>query len=93
MTSGQPAIEPYDPGLLDVGDGNHVYWETCGNPDGNPALMVHGGPGSGCSKRMRRAFDQDRDRGGAARPAGQRAQHPARLRPGRRYGRQHHPST
>jgi pimeloyl-ACP methyl ester carboxylesterase len=40
-----PPIEPYDQGLLDVGDGNLVYWETCGNPDGKPAVMVHGGPG------------------------------------------------
>ena len=40
--------------MLDVGDGNLVYWETCGNPDGKPALVVHGGPGSGCSAGMRR---------------------------------------
>jgi proline iminopeptidase len=30
-----PPIEPYAQGLLEVGDGNHVYWEICGNPDGN----------------------------------------------------------
>ncbi|GLZ28478.1 proline iminopeptidase [Lentzea sp. NBRC 105346] len=45
-----------DHGLLDVGDGNHVYWETCGAPDGKPALFVHGGPGSGCSPRSRNVF-------------------------------------
>ncbi len=39
-----PPIEPYDQGMLDVGDGNRVYWEVCGNPDGKPALVVHGGP-------------------------------------------------
>jgi proline iminopeptidase len=33
--------------MLDVGDGNRVYWEVWGNPDGKPALIVHGGPGSG----------------------------------------------
>lgn len=44
-----PEIEPYDHGMLDVGDGNHVYWETCGNPRGKPAVVLHGGPGSGCS--------------------------------------------
>jgi proline iminopeptidase len=33
-------------GMLDVGDGNLVHWETTGNPDGKPALVVHGGPGS-----------------------------------------------
>jgi proline iminopeptidase len=57
-----PHIEPYDQGMLDVGEGNLVYWETCGNPGGKPALVVHGGPGSGCSTRMRRAFDPDRYR-------------------------------
>ncbi|MFC8511873.1 prolyl aminopeptidase [Streptomyces sp. NPDC057257] len=52
-----PEIEPYDHGLLDVGDGNLVYWETCGNPDGKPAVVLHGGPGSGCSPYFRRLFD------------------------------------
>src|SRR3954447_9799676 len=57
-----PPIEPYDHGMLDVGDGNRVYWETCGNPAGKPALVVHGGPGSGCSPGRRRQFDPDRYR-------------------------------
>ncbi len=52
-----PEIEPYDHGMLDVGDGNRVHWETCGNPDGTPALMLHGGPGSGCTPRYRRYCD------------------------------------
>ena len=38
-----PAIEPYEQGMLAVSDGNLVYWETCGNPLGKPALVVHGG--------------------------------------------------
>src|SRR6185437_2155880 len=45
--------------MLDVGDGQHVYWETCGNPAGKPALVLHGGPGSGCTSGMRRSFDPD----------------------------------
>ena len=57
-----PPIEPYDQGLLDVGDGNLVYWETCGNPDGKPAVMVHGGPGQGVTPNMRRTFDPARYR-------------------------------
>ncbi|HEX5493595.1 MAG TPA: prolyl aminopeptidase [Mycobacteriales bacterium] len=57
-----PPIEPYDTGMLDVGDGNLVYWETCGNPDGKPALVVHGGPGSRCTNGQRRPFDPDRYR-------------------------------
>ena len=52
-----PEIEPYDHGMLDVGDGNHVYWEVCGNPRGKPAVVLHGGPGSGCSPYFRRYFD------------------------------------
>jgi len=55
-----PPIEPYDKGMLDVGDGNLVYWEACGNPEGKPALVVHGGPGSGCTPRHRRYFDPER---------------------------------
>ena len=59
MTTLFPELEPYDHGLLDVGDGNLVYWETCGNPSGKPALVLHGGPGSGCTAWQRRLFDPD----------------------------------
>lgn len=44
MTGRYPLIEPFDQGMLDVGDGNLVYWETCGNPAGRPAVVPHGGP-------------------------------------------------
>jgi proline iminopeptidase len=27
-----PEISRYQRGKLEVGDGNLVYWETCGNP-------------------------------------------------------------
>jgi proline iminopeptidase len=43
--------------MLDVGEGHQIYWETCGNPEGKPALVVHGGPGSGASPWWRRLFD------------------------------------
>jgi len=59
MTFGFPAIEPYDNGMLDVGDGHRVYWECCGNPDGKPAIYLHGGPGSGCTPAARRFFDPE----------------------------------
>jgi proline iminopeptidase len=55
-------LEPYQTGMLDVGDGNQVYWEACGNPDGLPALIVHGGPGSGCRPGARRVLDPERFR-------------------------------
>src|SRR3954469_21063345 len=54
-----PPIEPYTSGMLDVGDGHQIYWECCGNPVGKPALLLHGGPGSGCSSGQRRFFDPD----------------------------------
>jgi proline iminopeptidase len=57
MSERYPTIEPYDYGMLAVGDGNQIYWECCGNPNGKPALFLHGGPGSGCSTGARSFFD------------------------------------
>jgi proline iminopeptidase len=52
-----PDVDPYDWGMLEVEDGNRVYWEACGNPKGKPAVVLHGGPGSGCTPQWRRFFD------------------------------------
>lgn len=52
-----PPIEPYASGMLDVGDGQSLYWETCGNPDGRPVVFVHGGPGGGTLPLHRSMFD------------------------------------
>ena len=57
MSALYPEIEPYEYGMLDVGDGNLVYWEVCGSPAGKPAVMFHGGPGSGCVPGWRRYFN------------------------------------
>lgn len=57
MTERFPAIEPYEQGMLDVGDGQRIYWETSGNPDGRAALVLHGGPGSGGTPGSRRNYD------------------------------------
>jgi proline iminopeptidase len=57
-----PPIEPYDSGMLDVGDGHRIYWELCGNPSGKPVVFLHGGPGGGCSPEHRRLFDPERYR-------------------------------
>ncbi|MFC7645790.1 prolyl aminopeptidase [Streptosporangium lutulentum] len=66
-----PPIEPYDSGLLDVGDGNQIYWEVSGDPDGKPVVMVHGGPAAAAPRSSP-----------AVRPAGvpHRAVRPAQLR-------------
>jgi proline iminopeptidase len=50
-------IEPYEDGMLDVGDGQLVHWEASGNPAGKPAVLLHGGPGSGSHAGMRGVFD------------------------------------
>ena len=52
-----PLIEPTANGFLAVDTGHTLYWETCGNPRGIPALFLHGGPGGGCSATSRRFFD------------------------------------
>ncbi|MDX2357435.1 prolyl aminopeptidase [Dietzia sp. PP-33] len=52
-----PGIEPYESGMLDVGDGQRLYWECSGNPAGVPVLFVHGGPGGGTTPAHRRMFD------------------------------------
>src|SRR3990172_8933945 len=57
VTGLYPDLQPYEHGMLEVADGNVVYWETCGNPYGKPAVVLHGGPGSGCSEWHRRLFD------------------------------------
>ncbi len=52
-----PPIEPSSAGLLDVGDGHRIWWETSGSDDGVPVLFLHGGPGAPPKAASRRAFD------------------------------------
>jgi proline iminopeptidase len=54
-----PPLEPYATGMLDVGDGQLLYYEQSGNPDGKPAIFLHGGPGGGTSAVHRRLFDPE----------------------------------
>lgn len=57
-----PEIEPFDQGALKV-DGRHtLHYEQCGNPDGKPVVLLHGGPGAGCGTKMRRFHDPERYR-------------------------------
>jgi len=62
MRTYYPEIEPYDTGMLDVGDGQSLYWEASGNPQGKPVVFLHGGPGGATGPRHRRAFDPEKYR-------------------------------
>ena len=55
-----PEFEPYETGMLDVGDRHSLYWELSGNPDGKPAIFLHGGPGGGSTPKHRRQFNPDK---------------------------------
>lgn len=57
-----PVTAPIASGWLEVGDGHALCWEEAGNPNGMPALILHGGPGSGFSPATRRFFDPERYR-------------------------------
>ena len=52
-----PPIEPYETGMLDVGDGHSIYYERSGTPGAKPAVFLHGGPGGGISPAHRQLFD------------------------------------
>ena len=52
-----PVIEPYLMDELEVSGGHHLAHEVCGNPDGVPAVFLHGGPGAGYEADHRRFFD------------------------------------
>ncbi len=57
MRTFYPEIEPFDSGMLEVGAGQQVYYEVSGNPEGKPAVYLHGGPGGASSPDQRRVFD------------------------------------
>lgn len=52
--------EPFDSGVLEAGSGHRVYWERAGSPHGKPAVVLHGGPGSGALPWWRSYFDPAR---------------------------------
>lgn len=57
MRSLYPEIEPYKTGFLKADAIHNLYWEESGNPQGNPVIFLHGGPGSGTNPSQRRFFD------------------------------------
>ena len=62
MRSLYPEIEPFDSGMLPVDERHTLYWEQCGNPNGKPVVILHGGPGGGCSPKMRQFHDPSKYR-------------------------------
>ena len=56
-----PKIEPFKKGFYSA-DGHDIYYEECGNPEGKPAVFLHGGPGGGGSEEVRRFFDPEKYR-------------------------------
>lgn len=52
-----PEIQPFDRGRLRVSDLHDIYYEQCGNPDGQPAIVLHGGPGGGISNFLKQMHD------------------------------------
>lgn len=59
LTDFYPEVKPFNTFMLDTGDGHQVYVEQCGNPNGQPVIFLHGGPGGGCGENDRRFFDPD----------------------------------
>ncbi|MBK2254083.1 prolyl aminopeptidase [Francisella philomiragia] len=57
-----PEIEPYNQEFLKVSDIHTIYFEECGNPNGKPALFIHGGPGGGIQPSYRQYFNPDKYR-------------------------------
>ncbi|MGL6290877.1 MAG: prolyl aminopeptidase [Silanimonas sp.] len=62
MAALYPDIEPFDTGTLQVDARHRLYYEQCGNPQGKPVVLLHGGPGAGCGPKMRRFHDPKRYR-------------------------------
>lgn len=54
-----PQIEPFNRFRLSVSGGHEIYVEECGTKGAKPVIILHGGPGGGCSPAMRRYFDPE----------------------------------
>ncbi len=53
-----PSIKPYETGFMIKGE-HEIYYEQAGNPNGKPAVFLHGGPGGGGSEAVRRFFNPE----------------------------------
>ena len=52
-----PESEPFNYGWMPTGGPHEIFYEQCGNPDGKPCIILHGGPGGAINSTMRRFFD------------------------------------
>jgi proline iminopeptidase len=57
-----PPARPYHRAYLRVSELHELHYEECGNPDGKPAVFLHGGPGGAIDPAMRRFFNPRRYR-------------------------------
>ena len=57
-----PEISPYNSNFLKVDELHEIYFEECGNPNGEPVVFLHGGPGGGLQDNYRRYFNPDKYR-------------------------------
>ncbi len=55
-----PISEPREEGYLQVSAKHQIFYAVYGNPDGIPVVVLHGGPGLGCSNELSRFFDLTR---------------------------------
>ena len=55
-----PELEPYKTGYLKVSELHEIYYQLGGNPEGKPVMVLHGGPGGGCSPDMFRFFNPEK---------------------------------
>jgi proline iminopeptidase len=59
-----PEASARSSGLLSVDSSpdHRLYWQEYGNPDGEPVMVLHGGPGGASAPVMARYFDPERYR-------------------------------
>ncbi len=74
-----PVPIPFRNGYLPVDGLHEIYYELCGNPEGAPIMVLHGGPGVGMYNRLKQYYDpqkflivlHDQRGAGRSRPAGE----------------------
>ena len=55
-----PKISPHATGMLQVSSMHTIFWERSGNPEGEPVIVIHGGPGGGSQPAYRQYFNPEK---------------------------------